>query len=202
MQGSRIRAISYDISLGNGDDDFSFEGNQKALPGHTDVTVHGNFGNDDLTADLNGSVVGGFTILNLYGDAGDDDISTYANGTDIVNSFANLDIQLDGNAGDDTLEAFYRGENDGHLTVQLSGGTNSDHVSADVTFDTGSTGWMSSSFVDGGDGNDFLKFFVRKTASDPIAINAEFSGGLGFDSGLISDDYVQHDNSTESLSTV
>jgi hypothetical protein len=92
-----------------------------------------------------------------------------------------LALKVTGQAGDDYLTAFHRGELDGRMELILDGGDGNDRLVHDVMFDAGSTGgFVARSF--GGNGNDFQHLLVRKTlAADPVFINALASGGAGWD---------------------
>jgi hypothetical protein len=208
LQGNQTKSITYDISLGTGDDEFTSDIENKTVASALRLIVHGGIGNDDLYVSMNEVTKSGFYELWLDGEGGEDFIQALITNTDVSGGNADDNgviiqssfvVTLDGGSGRDTVRVVYSGENDGGITLKARGGTYDDAVSADLTFATGSSGTLFESVVDGGSGGDDLEFFVSKDLRDRIRLNATVIGGLGRDTATISADFVQYDDSTEYL---
>ena len=145
-------------------------------------------GNDTFTANLyNANGVGSDLLANsrlqltCWGGTGDDQLGINAHHDVDVAAGAVLKMILFGDAGNDLITGYYRGENDGAVSIRdFDGGAGNDIVRGLIHEDAGSTG-VSAGQVHGGDGNDQLALFLN-TLSPPIL--GLLDGGAGTDTGV------------------
>jgi hypothetical protein len=151
-----------------------------AFAGIHRITINTNGGNDTVTYNLNGDP-STFNIVNAHLGVGNDafkmnalaDIDVFGNRT--------LDVRTFGEAGDDYIALYQRGEIDGYDYLVADGGDGQDILTHDIKVDAGSAGFLYAQSL-GQMGDDKQSMLVRKVAfADPIFINAVASGGAGFD---------------------
>jgi hypothetical protein len=160
------------------------------------VAVVANLGSED---DLFQSVWRG-DIYNLGrvdcfvdGESGNDSLYfqalTDANGTGIdITSGSSMVMRLRGSTGNDILEARYSGTLDGHLSLNLIGGSENDQLLTDCTLRFDSDGWLST-FSYGNDGDDVVtgKLYISPGISglpgtaSTVAVGFLMDGGPGYD---------------------
>lgn len=149
------------------------------------MKIHANLndGHDQFFGTINGNVNWGRTLdVAVAGHDGNDRISFRATNDVDVRSGGVLRTTLSGGDGHDQIFANYRGELDGRLEWLLTGGDDNDTLSALVRADRGSSGQVTSqngrdSRVEGNDGNDSLRFEVRKESFDRLRVAAVMDGG-------------------------
>ena len=154
------------------------------------VTVGlGNMGNDSFTANLFNPATGegsdlmaaSSLIIGVQGGAGDDDLTINAHHDVDVAAGARLKMVLMGQAGNDLIRGYYRGENDGSVSIRdFDGGAGNDIVRGLLQEDVGSTG-VNAGTVHGGDGDDQLALMLI-TQNPPLL--GLLDGGLGNDTGV------------------
>lgn len=198
LQGNQTTDIDYHINLGNGDDTFTHTVNNKVISGDLQMFIYGDVGNDEFYGDIRADVLNTSTYrLHCFGEGGEDFIQIFAPDVDVFGQFT---LFADGGWNNDTIKIVTRGELDLLMSVRALGGEYDDIIDVEVTLDSGSSGQLFSSLVDGGSGGDDLSFFVRKqTPTDPAFVNATIQGGIGNDSAIISATFVQYGNDIENL---
>ncbi|HWG43779.1 MAG TPA: hypothetical protein VN688_13465 [Gemmataceae bacterium] len=150
-------AVNYSAFLGGGDDS----------------GFAGVWGNIDTGASLK---------IDLEGQDGNDNLytfETYNGNYDQVNIAAGalLDINVNGGAGNDTMNMTYGGTVLGKLRIRQDGGSGNDSISGDLHLQPGSTGAVDAVYS-GDDGWDGLRMEVYGSAS---AQRALIDGGTGWD---------------------
>jgi hypothetical protein len=152
-----------------------------AVAGVRRILINTNGGNDVVAYNLNNDLFGVRQVICRLGTGNDTFRMNALNDVDIwAGSY--LQVQAFGEAGDDTMSMYHRGEVDGQEYLINDGGDGQDVLVQDVRLDAGSTGgFFARSLGQMGDDKQWL--LVRKQlAADPISINAVASGGAGFDS--------------------
>jgi hypothetical protein len=93
---------------------------------------------------------------------------------------ARLLLNLEGGSNNDRVSVFYRGELDGTLDVNMSGGAGDDTLKALLGLDAGSRGRVGNgtSRMEGDTGSDLLTFLVSDFSE--ATVSAEMDGGRGF----------------------
>jgi hypothetical protein len=146
-------------------------------------------GNDSFTANLFNPATGvgsdlragSSLIIGAYGGAGTDWLTVNADRDVDVAAGARLKMVLLGEDGNDVLRGYYRGENDGSVSIRdFDGGAGNDIVRGYLREDLGSTG-VNAGLVHGGDGDDQLALFLV-TQSPPLL--GLLDGGFGTDTGI------------------
>jgi hypothetical protein len=132
------------------------------------------------------------------GDDGADVVRVFADHDVDVASSASLLVDIHGNDDSFDFVTFnYRGELDGNLYLFAGGGSGADTVSANLTFDAGSSGHLAGTSskgvgslsqparVRGHSGDDHLTFIVRDNGAAHVFARIEGGdgGGDGFDQG-------------------
>jgi hypothetical protein len=156
------------------------------------LQVTGGGGGDRIVNNVNGSLVGAsFLGLLDKGGAGKDAISVNATNSVNIGPLAQLTVQIDGGAGDDTIAVNYEGQMQGALFHDAFGGAGKDRVSSTLTFDGISNGLLfgpispnsgkAAAQVRGGGGNDRLSFEVDLSGTLKATSAAEIDGGAGID---------------------
>jgi hypothetical protein len=160
------------VNLGTGNDKFQTAMCAQHLQGNASLSfdVKGWWGNDTIRVDMYSNAVA-------------------------VDYGASVNMKLDGGMGGDTIVAKYRGELDGHLSIDAIGGPkgtglfgtkdSKDLITVDVLLTTGpfnhSEG-LAYLRARGGNGWDNLILKARKQSSlDPAAIDAQGEGDEGHD---------------------
>lgn len=116
-------------------------------------------GDDVFQANLTGGVFGKSVLgLDIAGAAGNDHISVQAADLD-VDTDAIFGLYLQGNAGDDVIDAVYSGKNQGGIGLLITGGAGKDDLGAAFDFDPASTGNAALGSYAGRD-NDNLTMMV------------------------------------------
>jgi hypothetical protein len=188
LQRSVVRQVFVD--LGSGVDDF-----EAALYDASGI------GSDLLTG----------SRLNLVAEGGDggDRMQAWA-GSD-VDVHQNAALLIDYRGGDDldSIHATFRGELDGYLYFYLGGQGSHDWITANLTFDAGSTGYLrgtssqgvasygAAARVDGNSGHDTLTFVVRDRGAAHVF--ARIDGDEGYDRGTRTANVVSEDLSTDDV---
>jgi hypothetical protein len=178
------------VNTGAGDDRVDYNLTRNLLPNQVrNLTVSLGAGNDWFSANLHNpsTAVGSDLLANshmtiaAFGGDGKDSMHVNANSDVDVAAGASLKMMMFGEAGNDLMTAFYRGENDGAVAIQnLDGGTGDDVIRAVYQADPGSTG-SALGIVHGGDGNDALSLFMFGPNVSPLSL---LDGGAGTDSGF------------------
>jgi hypothetical protein len=145
-------------------------------------------GNDSFTANLyNANGIGSDLLANsrlqltAWGGTGADAMTINAQRDVDVAAGAVLKMILFGDAGNDVIRGYYRGENDGAVSIRdFDGGDGNDIIRGLIHEDAGSTG-VNAGIVHGGDGDDQLAL-VLNTLSVPLL--GLLDGGAGTDTGV------------------
>lgn len=182
-----IKQIS--VGTGAGADRVVYQLMRPLQPGQfRNVVVGLGDGNDSFTANLyNANGVGSDLLANsrlqltCWGGEGADRLGINAQHDVDVAAGAVLKMILLGEGGNDLITGYYKGENDGAVSIrEFDGGTGNDIVRGLIHEDAGSTG-VNAGQVHGGDGNDQLALFLN-TLSVPIL--GLLDGGAGTDTGV------------------
>jgi Ca2+-binding RTX toxin-like protein len=161
LQPNQVRNLS--VSLGSGNDWFSANL-------HNGFTAVGS----DLLANSQMSI-------SAFGGDGADSMHINANRDVDVAAGASLKMTMFGDAGNDLMTVYYRGENDGSVTIPaLDGGTGDDAIRGVYQADLGSIG-SALGIVRGRDGNDSLSLLMFGPNVSPLSL---LDGGAGIDTGL------------------
>jgi hypothetical protein len=146
-------------------------------------------GHDSFTANLfnSGTGAGSDLLANsrlqltAWGGTGNDTMTINAQRDVDVAAGAVLKMILFGDAGNDLVAGYYRGENDGAVSIRdFDGGAGNDIIRGMIREDLGSTG-VSAGQVHGRDGDDQLALMLW-TLNPPI--EGLLDGGPGTDTGL------------------
>jgi hypothetical protein len=170
------------VSLGTGADKFAAAIEPYHMTAGTSLSfnISGGSGADALSVDALSAYPGGYSLLT-------------------VDKGAAFNVYLDGGTGADKLTAWYKGENDGNVSLQAAGSTGNDkldiYLRCIATAKSHSEGFA---FLRGwgNDGGDFVKMFTHKdNPSDPVGIDALIDGGGGgFDTAYRTVNYVDQVN--------
>jgi hypothetical protein len=138
-------------------------------------------GNDSFVANLAGNIPAGATLnMNVDGGPGNDKILVNAPSVNIAPG-GTLRLFLVGGDGSDRVTTNYEGVVDGRLLMREEGNPQPDHVSANVTLDSGSTG-LAGVEGRGGSNIDVVSVIVRKqNPADPVTIDGIIDGGQSID---------------------
>jgi hypothetical protein len=151
-----------------------------AFAGVNRVVINAGAGNDTVRYNFSNDVLGYHQVQAWMGTGNDSFNLTAQNDIDILGN-CTLEARVFGEAGDDKLAIFHRGEVDGTQYLTLDGGDGQDTLVHDIHLDAGSSGYCYARSL-GQMGDDKQQLLVRKAVvADPIAINAVASGGAGFD---------------------
>ena len=147
------------------------------IPGIQNIRVSLGAGSDAFNYKLYGDMtLGGARYVNA--DLGkDNDVARFYADNDIdMGPNAYFDLGIQGNTGDDVINAFYDGELDGQLRLNLYGWDRNDQIVTQAKMQFGSTGtFFARSY--GGEGDDSLDMIVRKeNPFDTVSINAGVDG--------------------------
>jgi hypothetical protein len=152
-----------------------------AMAGIRRILINTNAGNDAVAYNLNNDLFGVRQVICRLGTGNDTFRMNALNDVDIPTG-SYLQVQAFGEAGNDYMSMYHRGEVDGYEYLINDGGDGHDVLVQDVRLDFGSTGSLFARSL-GQMGDDKQWLLVRKAfAFDPISINAVASGGAGFDS--------------------
>src|SRR5262245_37243364 len=179
------------VNTEGGDDRVVYNLIRNMLPSQERVVTVGlgNTGNDTFIGNLfnprtgvgSDLMAGSSLIIGVQAGAGADRLAINAHHDVDVAVGARLKMVLMGQDGNDIITGYYRGENDGSVSIrEFDGGAGNDIVRGFLKEDVGSTG-VSAGQVHGGDGNDQLALFLV-TQNPPIL--GFLDGGLGVDTGL------------------
>lgn len=195
LTGDLVSARAVVTTLGAGDDRFTASVDHAVRTTQMlDLEAYGEAGNDNLAIRQTGPVTGGIVFPFLQGDDGDDTLSYSAAGD--IGVGATVGPGLVGGAGNDTIAIAYSGNVDGQFLYSstIDGGPGDDNLDARVDVGPDSSGKVgtdtaTTAVVQGGDGNDRIRFAVTiAVADDPSATRAQsFTtavGGAGTDSVL------------------
>src|SRR5262245_12167271 len=185
------RSISATFGNGKGDS-FEADGNGNLVNAFLLLQATGGSGGDKLTGNVGGSLNGASFLGLLYkGGAGKDQINIDATNSVAIGPLAQLTAQVDGGAGDDTVNVGYEGQMQGAFFLSAMGSAGKDKVSATVTLDGLSNGLLfgpvspntgkAAAQVMGGGGKDKLSFEVDLSGTLKAASAAEIDGGAGVD---------------------
>jgi hypothetical protein len=150
-------------------------------------------GGDQMNGLMTGSLNGASFLGFLYkGGIGKDHIDIDADNSVDIGPLAQLTTEVNGGAGNDSVDVDYEGQNQGALFLDANGSAGNDNVSATLTFDGISNGLLfgpvspntaaAAAVVRGGGGSDTLSFEVDLSGSLKPASAAEIDGGAGSDS--------------------
>ena len=178
------------VATGAGDDHVDYNLTANLLPNQVRTLAASlGSGNDWFSANLHNpaTAVGSDLLFNshmtiaAFGGDGKDSMHINANNDVDVAAGASLKMLMFGEAGNDLLTAFYRGENDGMVALQeLDGGTGDDVIRAVYQADPGSNG-SALGIAHGRDGNDAISLFLIGPNVSPLSL---LDGGPGTDSGF------------------
>jgi hypothetical protein len=203
LTGDLLSARTVTTTLGAGNDQFVASIDHAVQTTQVlDLEAFGGAGDDHLSILQAGPVTAGTVFPYLQGDVGNDTLSYTAAGD--VGAAATVGPGLMGNDGDDTIAIDYVGNVLGQFLYSstVDGGPGADNLSARVALGAASTGKVgtdtaTTAFVQGGDGEDQIRFAV---AVDPAATRARVfataAGGAGTDTVRRTSN-VQGDPSTE-----
>ena len=155
--------VSFLAQLGQGRDKFfgRFLGDLKGTA-HVGLDVRGGSDNDQVSV------------------LAKDDLPNALPGIDI-DAGASLAVNLKGGAGTDVASFTYDGVLDGHLNLTNDGNGGKDKVSADITLEAGSDGFLDAA-VRGRQDNDKLTFLLTDNSAGTAHITqALLDGGPGHD---------------------
>jgi hypothetical protein len=138
----------------------------------TDTSANTN----SATLDLGGNAINSVLGVAVVGTRGQDTISA-ANFGDITGAAG---IAAFGRGGSDNISLNYQGTLTGKLGLLLDGGAGNDTVSANVTLNSGSTGYLAAAVL-GGAGDDNLTLNVNDNSSGAAHVYAVLDGGPGID---------------------
>ena len=188
LTGPLTSAQSVLLNLGGGNDQFTanIAGDINTTNG-LDLEIYGGAGNDSLKVNQTGQTLAGSFVPYLEGDAGNDTL--VYNGTGTIATGATVTPEFSGGAGNDSIKSTYSGQINGNFIYNLSadGGTGNDNIVDNINVGAGSTGTVGTSSttpaaVEGGAGNDTIRFAVTVDPNAPLAqINAVAIGGTGKD---------------------
>ncbi len=144
-----------DVKLGDGKDRFVGTMNAQAFGAGTfwDVAVHGQGDKDTIDLTVQGGVQTG----------------------------ANFNALVEGNANEDKITVNYTGEADGNIRFKADGGLDKDDITLIVNLLAGSETTASTADALGGAGKDILSLVARKVGADPANLIATINGGVGLD---------------------
>jgi len=168
----------------NGADTWILSVNEVRSKAKLDAWFDGGSNNDTLDVRLGDPIDAGAKVdITGKGRDGNDsllvDATTFGTGANIAKG-AELEVNLDGGKGVDTLTMTYEGEVDGELEFRLDGDSGNDTVSATATVSAGSTGKVSA-LVEGDSGNDNLTLNITDASAGQAKVKAKLDGGSGFD---------------------
>jgi hypothetical protein len=176
-----------DVGLGDGNDKFT-------------ANVFGNVGFAD--ADGLHNVALDFAV---FGGSGNDTIAINANHDTDIRSGSIMRLDLVGGFGNDKVTVDYRGELDGRLAMNASGGFGNDVMFARMKLDDGSTGIINglnggSATLRGDFENDNLTFKVNQASGAHGQVDALIDGGISlFDNDVghrtanVRSQFLEHD---------
>jgi hypothetical protein len=141
------------------------------------VIVNTAGGDDEVNYRMYGdNLAGGATFVQVDLGDGNDTLKVDLTGDIDMGPNAYFDLKARGGKGKDTMVAYYRGEHDGRMSLQMDGGDDADSLVTDVRFDPGSTGGLFARSY-GGLGDDTIDMLVRKVNPlDPVFVDAGVSG--------------------------
>jgi hypothetical protein len=178
------------VATGGGNDRVDYNLMRNLLPNQVrNLGVSLGSGNDWFSANLhNGFTAVGSDLLansqmsiSASGGDGADSMHINANRDVDVAAGASLKMSMSGDAGNDLMTVYYRGENDGSVSISsLDGGTGDDFIRGVYQADLGSTG-SALGIVRGRDGNDNLSLLMFGPNVSPLSV---LDGGAGIDTGL------------------
>jgi hypothetical protein len=153
--------------------------------------IGGNGGNA-MTGSVTGSLNGASFLAFLFkGGSGNDQMRIDATNSVDIGPLAELNVSLDGGAGNDLINVNYEGQLQGAFFLSAAGSAGKDQVSATVTLDGISNGLLfgptspnsgkAAAQVMGGGGKDKVSFEVDLSGALKAASAAEIDGGAGFD---------------------
>jgi hypothetical protein len=146
--------------------------------GFNTIYVNTGAGNDTFTYQIIAdNLAGGARYVKAHLGDGHDTARFYA-GNDIdLGPNAYYDISVYGDAGKDTISAFYQGELDGQLRLTQDGGLEDDVLTLDARLDVGSSGHFFARQY-GREGDDTMSLTPRKAFFfDPVTVDALADGG-------------------------
>ncbi|HVK07644.1 MAG TPA: hypothetical protein VM597_02590 [Gemmataceae bacterium] len=178
------------VGTGAGSDRVVYNLTRNLLAGQQRVlTVDLGTGNDSWTANLfnprsgvgSDLLAGSSLIMGITGGDGRDQMLINAQRDVDVGVGARLKMIQFGNAGNDVIRGYYRGENDGAVAIRdFDGGSGDDIIRGLIQEDVGSTG-VSAGIEHGGEGNDQMALILN-TLNPPLV--GEMDGGPGFDTPI------------------
>ncbi len=118
--------------------------------------------------------------INAFGDGGDDELQYFASGK--IGWGARVDVLMNGNTGDDSIEFSNQGQIDGALSELLLGGDGNDLFSSSV-IDGSGRGSLSSS-LRGDTGDDVIISDIRSNAAPSYSVRELVNGGAGEDTAF------------------
>jgi hypothetical protein len=122
------------------------------------VTANLGDGNDSFLSTHYGDQLGTSQVnLSVFGQGGNDTLRVLATDDVDIGPNGRLNVQLDGGAGNDYLEARYAGELDGILNLNLRGRDGNDTLRASAVKVAGSTGSIQG-FILGDAGDDDVQY--------------------------------------------
>jgi hypothetical protein len=135
-----------------------------------------------FSAALNGALAGTAAVsLSVKANAAYDNMSVQAHGN--IAATAALTITERGGPGKDTFHADYWGKVDGHLTINLLGGSQFDWMESTVTLAPYSSGWVYDKAL-GSPGDDLLILRLYDSGSHLRSRTAVIDGAGGYNSAM------------------
>jgi hypothetical protein len=189
------------INTGGGADAVNFT-LAKDLVRNFDLEVHLGAGNDKFNGVLKGDIKDTKMSIRVDGEAGRDTIKVDARQDVDITPSGQLLMDLNGSdlldlfSPDDNIQVRYRGQLQGILDVDMSGGLGRDTLFAELRLDSGSTGRIGqvndAAFMDGGLGSDRLTFKISD--NNQAVVSARMQGGndLGLFPGIGENDVGTH----------
>jgi hypothetical protein len=168
-------AISFvNVMTGRGNDQVTYNLTGDLITPRT-VAVDLGAGDDQFTANVNGAInIAGTYDLEVYGDAGNDTLTVNQTGPVVAGTFFPY---LEGDAGNDTIT--YNGTGNisaaGTVAPGMPGGAGNDTITANYTGQIDGQ-YMYNLTMDGGPGNDVL--------SDSVNVLAGSTGHIGTSSSV------------------
>jgi hypothetical protein len=145
---------------------------------HLNFTTNLGTGPSQFHAALNGALTGTANVnLSVKANGPYDGMNVQVHGN--IASTAALSITERGGPGKDTFHADYWGQVNGHLTINLIGGSQFDWIESTVTLAAGSTGWVYDKLL-GSPGNDLLMLRLYTAGTHLHSRTAIIDGAGGY----------------------
>jgi hypothetical protein len=153
------------VKSGNGGDTVGYDLTSDGTVAITrDVDVHLGNGQDTFNGSATGDLIDGSALsVTAHGDNGKDVVNLVVDGG--VATGATLDVLLCGGNGKDVVDSSYTGQLLGDLAWKVNGGNGKDELTANPTFDPGSTG-LANVEIKGWHAPDTITLLVTDNSGD------------------------------------